>query len=81
MVVLCSATKDTTVVLSAPITMGLDDCLEYCGQDELVEVTGLLPSLHPQLWMTAAVADCVVHCRSLMCRLHQAMCDCARTLP
>lgn len=48
MVVLCSATKDTTVVLSAPITMGLDDCLEYCGQDELVEVTGLLPSLHPQ---------------------------------
>ncbi len=31
-------------MLSAPITMGLDDCLEYCGQDELVEVFArLLP--------------------------------------
>ena len=43
---MCSATKDTTVVLSSPIAMGLDDCLEYCGQDELVEVTCLSPSLH-----------------------------------
>lgn len=34
-----SATKDSTTVLSAPIFMGLDDCLEYCGEDELIEVT------------------------------------------
>jgi len=33
-----SATKEGTVVLSAPIAMGLDDCLEYIAADELVEV-------------------------------------------
>lgn len=42
----CSATKDSTTVLSAPITMGLDDSLEYCGEDELVEVLRLT---HPLL--------------------------------
>ena len=34
----CSATKEGTVVLSAPVAMGLDDCLEYIAADELVEV-------------------------------------------
>ena len=37
----CSATKEGTVVLSAPISMGLDDCLEYIAADELVEVRQL----------------------------------------
>ena len=35
---LCSATKDATVVLSAPIRLGLDECLEHVIPDELVEV-------------------------------------------
>ena len=34
-----SATKDTTVVLKRPRTMGLEACLEYINDDELVEVT------------------------------------------
>ena len=34
----CSATKDATTVLSAPIQMGLDDSLEYLAGDELIEV-------------------------------------------
>ena len=33
----CSATKEATTVLSAPVQMGLDDCLEYIAEDELVE--------------------------------------------
>lgn len=34
-----SATKDATVVLSAPLQLSLDDCLEYIVDDELVEIT------------------------------------------
>ncbi|HAE25659.1 MAG TPA: translational GTPase TypA [Hyphomonas adhaerens] len=31
--------KDATVVLNEPKTLSLDDCVEYIGEDELVEVT------------------------------------------
>ena len=34
-----SASKDTTVVLKRPRQMGLETCLEYINDDELVEVT------------------------------------------
>lgn len=34
-----SATKDTTVVLKRPRVMGLEACMEYINDDELVEVT------------------------------------------
>ena len=34
-----SATKDTTVVLKRPRQMGLEACLEYINDDELVEIT------------------------------------------
>ena len=34
-----SASKDTTVVLKRPRVMGLEACLEYINDDELVEVT------------------------------------------
>ena len=33
------------MVLSAPVVMGLDDCLEYIAADELVEVRGLASHL------------------------------------
>ena len=36
----CSATKDMITVLSEPIRMSLDDCLEYVADDELIEVSG-----------------------------------------
>ena len=36
--VICSAGKDHNSGQAEPITMGLDDCLEYCADDELVEV-------------------------------------------
>ena len=31
--------KDATVVLNEPKSLSLDDCVEYIGNDELVEVT------------------------------------------
>ena len=34
-----SATKDTTIVLKRPRQMGLEACLEYINDDELVEIT------------------------------------------
>ncbi len=34
-----SSNKDTTVVLKRPRTMGLEACMEYINDDELVEVT------------------------------------------
>lgn len=34
-----SANKDTTVVLKRPRTMGLEACMEYINDDELVEIT------------------------------------------
>ena len=34
-----SSTKDTTVVLKRPRPMGLEACMEYINDDELVEVT------------------------------------------
>lgn len=34
-----SATKDTTVVLKRPRVMGLETCMEYINDDELVEIT------------------------------------------
>ena len=34
-----SATADVMVTLQAPKIMCLEDCLEYIGEDELVEVT------------------------------------------
>ena len=37
----CSATKDQITVLSEPIRMSLDDCLEYVADDELIEVQAL----------------------------------------
>ena len=33
--------KDATVVLNEPKSLSLDDCVEYIGEDELVEVTPL----------------------------------------
>ena len=33
--------KDATVVLNEPKNLSLDDCVEYIGEDELVEVTPL----------------------------------------
>ena len=33
--------KDATVVLNEPKTLSLDDCVEYIGPDELVEITPL----------------------------------------
>ena len=34
----CSAGKDLSSGQAEPIAMGLDDCLEYIADDELVEV-------------------------------------------
>ena len=34
-----SATKDNTVVLKRPRVMGLETCMEYINDDELVEIT------------------------------------------
>lgn len=34
-----SATKDTTIVLKRPRQMGLEACMEYINDDELVEIT------------------------------------------
>lgn len=41
MVWVCSAGKDHNTGLSEPTPMGLDDCLEYIADDELVEVSFL----------------------------------------
>lgn len=37
--VFCSANKEQGTVLNEPVHMGLDDALEYIGDDELVEVS------------------------------------------
>lgn len=55
----CSATKDATVVLSPPIVMSLDDCLEYIVADELVEVRASASLLF--LLQRHAVLRCVSH--------------------
>lgn len=46
---LCSAGKDHSSGQAEPIEMGLDDCLEYIADDELVEVvtTFTLSVLYP----------------------------------
>lgn len=44
-----SSTKDTTVVLKKPRVMGLEACLDYINDDELVEVTPLNIRLRKRL--------------------------------
>ena len=34
-----SSTADVMVTLQAPKTLSLEDCMEYIGDDELVEIT------------------------------------------
>ena len=71
----CSATKDANTSTTEPIQMGLDDCLEYIVDDELMEVGyGLLLTYASSL----CHVDIETRPHSCLCRSHHLLSVCAR---
>ena len=79
----CSATKDANTSTTEPIQMGLDDCLEYIVDDELMEVGYALLLIFAVLLIFAASlchVDLETRQHSCLCRSHRLLSVCARYL-